>query len=704
MIDKFDLFVSKIANLETIKAIKKGLTYAMPLTLIGSAIIAILNFPVKGFQNLLNQIFGSSWELISNSLHKGTIQIISIFVLLTVSYALATESKFIKRKEIDAAFAVLAALSSYVILTSEADVIISVSDASILGMFKSFVISILATKLFLLFYRIQERILQGKTMDYNGNLFLLTTFRTILPTLFTILAFSILKLLIATYELDKIPVELIDQLYLVLIKGDGYLSELLIIVLTHICWFFGIHGGNVVMGALYNASLNFTDISNQMFTLEFFNIFAYLGGAGATLGLLIALIINGKKQSESKIAKYSLIPGIFNINEIIIYGLPLILNPYYFIPFLLTPIVLGGVTFLGMKLGWVPPIIEQVSWSTPIFISGYICTGSIAGAVMQGINLIISVLIYTPFVLLNESHQKNNQKEIYKKLEYEVFNGVKEPKLSLLERNDEIGNLARGLGNELKLEVEQKSSSLYMEYQPKSDADGKVMGAEALIRWVHPEYGYVSPLVILSLAEESGISKALGTWTFHYAFRDLKRFNMEGFEKLVLSANLSPLQLWKDKDLVDNIRSCINENNIKPGCMEFELTENAAIDSSQTTLNKLEKIRDMGIGISIDDFGMGHSSLHYICDFCATVVKIDASLISKIATDKKRQQIVKSILSLCKELRIGTVAEGVETLEQIEVLEKFGCEYYQGFYFSKSLSADDFIEYVRNNGTIYDRE
>ncbi len=178
----------------------------------------------------------------------------------------------------------------------------------------------------------------------------------------------------------------------------------------------------------------------------------------------------------------------------------------------------------------------------------------------------------------------------------------------------------------------------------------------------------------------------------------MKRWHEQGF-KVPLSVNLSPRQLKEDGSLVRSVQECINRLGIEPQYMELELTENATIDATDAICNKLGQITAMGLNLSIDDFGMGHSSLLYICDFYANIIKIDASLVGLITRDEQRRHIVKSILSLCGQLNVKAVAEGVETKEQVELLHELGCECYQGFYFSRSLNHDSFMEYVSQHGT-----
>ncbi len=701
MFEKLDILTSKLANLKTIRALRRGLLYSMPLFLIGSAILAVLNLPIPAYQNFLLHIFGDGWKDLGLLIYKGTLQIMSLTTLITVSYAISKEMELVKSGEINSIIIVITSFASFISFTDRTEVIISTEEAGSAGMFKALIISVLACNLFCFFYKCRDRIWPSDSISYNGGALIRSSFRAAVPALLTIFIFSEVNLILGYTGLDNVQLMLKPLIKETWMTGYNYLSALFIIIITQILWFFGVHGGNVVIDAMSTATpglASTTDVG--IFTKAFFDTFVYLGGAGATLGLLVALLLIGRKSNENRLAKVSVLPAIFNINEIMIYGLPIIFNPYYFIPFLLSPIVLSFTAWVSVRMGWVPPVTQIVEWTTPIFLSGYLGTGSVAGSILQAVNLVLAVLIYTPFIRLQQRYHQRTRITVFKNLANKIQYVQEVKQKTAFNRHDEIGYLARSLATELKYGFMNNDLPLHLEYQPKTNHKGEVMGAEALLRWIHPVYGYVSPLVILSICEEANLTNELGTWVMNEAFSDLLCWHEQGYTSLSLSVNLNPRQLHDDKQLIQTIQSCIERLGIEPRYMELELTENAAIDQSSTTRNNLERIKTMGLNLSIDDFGMGHSSLLYLCDFYANIVKIDSSLVRTIVSDKQRQQIVKSILSLCSKLNVMAVAEGVETKEQMEILHELGCQYFQGFYFSRSLTVDKFIEFVNENGCI----
>lgn len=267
-----------------------------------------------------------------------------------------------------------------------------------------------------------------------------------------------------------------------------------------------------------------------------------------------------------------------------------------------------------------------------------------------------------------------------------------------------MGILARTLVKDVLVEMgENATGSMMLKYQPKVTRDGMVWGAEALLRWYHPVYGYIPPLVVTGLCEEADLDTDLGTWVIDKAYEQLALWDKKGMAPLSVSVNMSPQQLRDDRHLLDKLMACIKKTGIAPARIELELTEHAAIDQSYTTRNRLEQIKEKGMNLSIDDFGMGNSSLMYIKDFGVNIIKIDMSLVREITTNVQSQEIVRSIISLSQQLHIEVVAEGVETAEQRDKLYELGCKLYQGFYFSQAISADEFTAYMKEHGVHEDK-
>lgn len=240
--------------------------------------------------------------------------------------------------------------------------------------------------------------------------------------------------------------------------------------------------------------------------------------------------------------------------------------------------------------------------------------------------------------------------------------------------------------------VERKELLVY--YQPIIDIiEGKIAGMEALVRWKHPQRGMISPMDFIPLAEETGLINAIGEWVLEEACTQTVRWRAQGFP-LKLAVNLSAKQLWKG-NLPDIIGNILDKTGIGTQFLELELTETQILDKKLVPL--IKAITNKGISLSIDDFGTGYSGLSYLRFFDVGKIKVDKSFVDDVTTNDNSATIVCAILDMAKAMRIRTLAEGVETKEQLDFLREKGCQYIQGFYFSKPLSTADFSEYLVGN-------
>ncbi len=230
-------------------------------------------------------------------------------------------------------------------------------------------------------------------------------------------------------------------------------------------------------------------------------------------------------------------------------------------------------------------------------------------------------------------------------------------------------------------------------YQPKvSVATGQVVGVEALLRWNSPEFGLVSPLRFIPLAEETRQIIPIGEWVLRHACLQQLEWLRQGLQ-LSMAVNISAVQ-FKSPALVERISGIIDETGISPENLELELTESALVEKPDEVVQLLERLRSLGCGISIDDFGTGYSSLSYLKAFPVTVLKIDRSFVMDLSHNSGDRAIAQSVVDLATNLGMLTVAEGVETPEQLEILEQIGCTYIQGFIYSRPIPADQIPDMV----------
>ena len=238
-------------------------------------------------------------------------------------------------------------------------------------------------------------------------------------------------------------------------------------------------------------------------------------------------------------------------------------------------------------------------------------------------------------------------------------------------------------------------SQFKLYYQPKVDTrTGAVRSAEALIRWVHPKRGIVSPAEFIPLAEECGLIATIGEWVIREACRQARAWQDEGDPPLRVSVNLSASQ-FREIGLVESIRRALDEAGLNAQYLEVELTESAVMSDPEQSIAILEQLSAMGVLVSVDDFGTGYSSMSYLRRFPIDKLKIDRVFINEIASRAEDASIVRAIVSLAHSLHLKVVAEGVETAAQLDFLRAAGCDEYQGYHFSRPLPAEEFQRLIR---------
>jgi EAL domain-containing protein (putative c-di-GMP-specific phosphodiesterase class I) len=232
-------------------------------------------------------------------------------------------------------------------------------------------------------------------------------------------------------------------------------------------------------------------------------------------------------------------------------------------------------------------------------------------------------------------------------------------------------------------------------YQPLVDIGcGRIIGAEALVRWHHPLRGMVEPELFIPLAEKIGLIVPIGEWVLKTACQQNREWQKAGLPTIHIAVNLSARQ-FAQEGLVEFVDMALQESGMDPTCLELELTESMAMNSTEHFMAKLRKLKAMHVRLSIDDFGTGYSSLSYLKRFPLDRLKIDKSFIRDIATNSDDAAITCAIIALAHSLDFKVIAEGVEMQEQLSFLHANKCDEFQGYYFSKPLSASAFSTLMR---------
>jgi diguanylate cyclase (GGDEF)-like protein/PAS domain S-box-containing protein len=263
---------------------------------------------------------------------------------------------------------------------------------------------------------------------------------------------------------------------------------------------------------------------------------------------------------------------------------------------------------------------------------------------------------------------------------------------------EKANNRKMSIINGLHKALENKEFKLY--YQPKIITSSQsIFGVEALLRWDHPQLGPISPAEFIPLAEETGMIIQIGEWVLQQACKDYKEWEKQGIAPQSLCINISPRQL-RDPLLLDKIKIVLKEHDFIAQHLEIEITESVAIDNFEDTISKLNQIRETGVKVALDDFGIGYSSLNYLRQFPIDALKIDRTFINDVMLNSQTASIVKSIVSIAHSLTLPVIAEGVETEEQFNFLYDLNCDFLQGYFISPPVPINQIEAILRKNASL----
>jgi diguanylate cyclase (GGDEF)-like protein/PAS domain S-box-containing protein len=289
-------------------------------------------------------------------------------------------------------------------------------------------------------------------------------------------------------------------------------------------------------------------------------------------------------------------------------------------------------------------------------------------------------LVKNAYLALNEAKKERNT--------YRFFDN--EMNVRALER----------LSIENNLRYAASKNEFSVNYQPFVNIEGKITGMEALIRWNNPVIGLVPPEKFITIAESTGQIIAVGEWVLRTACNQIKKWHALGYNDLRIAVNISAVQLMDNK-FVERVETVLKETNLDPRYLELEITESSVMKNPEDAVIKINQLYDMGVFLSIDDFGVDHSSLNYIKRFKINRLKIDRSFTMDIILDKITAEIIKAVIGMAHNLSIKVIAEGIETIEQKEFMKLLKCDEMQGYIYSRPLPADDFERLLKNNAFVY---
>ncbi|MBI6976696.1 MULTISPECIES: EAL domain-containing protein [Pseudomonas] len=678
----FKLFLTQrlavLASTESLRAIREGLLWILPCLLVSAGFLILSECA---------QALGFDPQVVSflAGLHKQISSVIPLLVAASIGYMLAIQHRL---PQLPVAFLCLAhvvvatfvlreyprASATFLLFIAIASPLINVPAIAWLHRFR--------------WTRLVNQDLVGHNLKGTINM--------VVPGALTALALvAVLSLLLLIPHVAQIQgPQVLDALQ------APYGSGLFVTLMNSLLWFFGIHGV-YAMQPLFDAldqavALNGVALAAGEPVLYLLNngllgSFAFIGGSGATLCLLLAILLFSKSQSMRLLAVASLPLSLFNVSEVLLFGLPIILNPRLFIPFLLVPAFNAMVALMVVQLGWVSPAVASVPFTAPVLLNAYLSThGDVAAVVLQVVLLTAGTLVYAPYVRAIH-RQSSDGGTVYLKSLDMTFRGLEE-KGRLLEFDPVLAThqtLARQAA-ELNRIQQISDYEFYLEFQPQvSTRTGLCTGCEALMRARDSQGTVHSPWEFLQWLAHARLMPDVDVWVASQAVRQYQKWLKVGFE-LPMTINISSATL-KDAAYGDRLVEILAQAR---GQVSVEITEDALVSDIPATRQTIQKLQGMGAKVYLDDFGTGFSALSYLHQFPVDFIKIDRSFVVA-QRDPKGAQVLTGMLRFCEALDLGVVVEGVETAEQLAFLSHGPELFIQGWYFSKALPGDQMPRFVR---------
>ncbi|ENM5825433.1 PTS sugar transporter subunit IIC/EAL domain-containing protein [Vibrio metoecus] len=486
--------------------------------------------------------------------------------------------------------------------------------------------------------------------------------------------------------------------------NDPYAFGLTFASLNSLLWFFGVHGYYALLplverlqeaSLLSESYLLIGESAPYPMNLSFMGTFVFIGGSGATFSLALSILLFSKQKSIRLLALASIPIGFINVNEIFLFGLPLILNPRLFLPFLLVPMTNVVVSLWVVTSGWVDYPTVSVPFNSPIFLNAWIATnGDWHALLLQLFNIFLGCVLYLPSVLrLNEQYGK----QVIRIPSLDTMYTRRQEEAEHLQ-DDPIALAQKQEREQLKVEQQlqmMSSKEFCLEYQPQvCHRTGQVIGCEALIRAKDQQDNILSPAAFLPSLAKAGLMKEMDLWVVKHATRDVRKLTDVGVY-VPVSINLTA------ETLMNLTVMAQIEEIIRPvaGLIHIELTEESLLADEQRLTWVFNQLHQLGVKIYIDDFGTGYSSLSYLHRFDVDGIKIDRSFVLALASEKGRK-VFANLQLVAHSLELETIVEGVETQEQLEAM---GDEYpfsVQGWFYSKSLTREHLVEFVQERNML----
>ena len=417
----------KVAEQRHLQAIRDGIILTMPFLIIGSFFLIISALPIPGYNDFMAGLFGESWQKALGYPVSATFNIMSLIATFGIAYRLGEYYK------VDALAAGALSLVTfllatpfqvaYIIPSTKESVLVDGAIPAVLmgsqGLFVAMIIALISTELYRFIVQKKLIIKMPETVPPAVT----RSFAALVPGFIVVTVIWILRLIIENTSFGSIH-NIVGQILQEPLSalGASLWGAVIAVIIVHVLWACGIHGAAIVGGVMSPIWLSLMDQNRIAFqagqdvpntiTAQFFDLWIYMGGSGATLALVVGMLLFARSQQLKSLGRLSIAPGIFNINEMVTFGMPIVMNPLLLIPFILVPVVLTVVSYFAMEWGWVArPSGAAVPWTTPILFSGYLGSGGkISGVVLQLVNFALAFFIYLPFLKIWDKQKVAEEK------------------------------------------------------------------------------------------------------------------------------------------------------------------------------------------------------------------------------------------------------------------------------------------------------
>ncbi|MGC5699081.1 PTS sugar transporter subunit IIC/EAL domain-containing protein [Pseudomonas sp. NFXW11] len=666
-----------LAGAESLRSIREGLLWLLPCLLV-SAVMLILAQCAQALGAP-----GSLVELLTG-LHNRLSSIIPLLVAASIGYMLALQYRL---PQLPVAFLCLSHVVIAIFLMRDYPL-----AAATFVLFIAIASPLLNVPLMAWLHRWRwTRLVDEDLVGQN----LKGTINMVLPGVLTsLMLVVVLQLLLQVHDVAYVQRPLdIDSL------EHPYLNAILLTSSNSLLWFFGIHGTHAMQPlmdvmeqavALNAAEQAAGQPARHALNSGLLGCFAFIGGSGGSLALVLAILGFSRNRSMRLLALASLALSLFNVNELLLFGLPIILNPRLLVPFMLVPMVNVCLALLVVQLGWVGPALVSVPFTSPVLLNAYLSTQGDWGAVLLQVALLgVGTLIYSPYVR-SLQRQGEGADQVYLKTFDTTFRALEE-RGRLFELDPMVASYKQAAQQSLQLARIQQLSEydFHLEYQPQVVKDsGLCNGCEALIRARDRDGQVRSPWELLQWLGQAGLMPEVDFWVATQAVRQQQAWSRIGFE-LPITINISSATLAS----AEHGRRLLEILARAHGRVSVEITEDALVGDALLTQQWIGKLHALGARLYIDDFGTGFSALSYLHQFPVDGIKIDRSFVLALR-EPKGAQVLNGLLRFCETLKLKVVVEGVETREQLDFLESSSELTIQGWYYSKALPGEQIPGFV----------